>query len=320
MSSVKTEAEAVADLVKSFDKEAKVIPVTSPTGVEVNILTLPRGDSIVTESIKKYIDEWRTEPERREGTATMTDINSFIAHVNRFKTSESAIFADSNKSQPGLLAVLDYHEAVNVGEALNLDAQAQFCRHRTQYKFPVSQEWKDWNENNGRKMTQGEFAVFIEEHIRDVLVPPTFQGELSEQDQKLLKDVTLLTGRLAGPEKLMALSRGFAVTETSKVLSVTNLSTGEYNVAFGAEHADEEGQKLDVPSMFLIGIPVFDNGPAYRVQVRLRYRKGSSVTWFYEMFQQKEAFKDAIKDACQQAEEGTGLPLFVGSPEKIITE
>jgi len=326
-------AQVVADLVRTHIAPVR-IDLKHPTdGTTAPVVILPLADGgLSINPIDKLFDAYRENPQRREGTAVMKDIDSFIAHVNRFKTDESALFADPSKTAPALLAVIDYHERVNLprpavisddGEVItpvadDCDFQAlpQFGRHRTSYKFPLSPEWQAWSGQNGKAMSQTDFAAFIEERILDILAAPTFQGDLSEQDKKLKRLSDLLNGNFASPEKMMALSRGLAIFESARVINATNINSGEGVVTFEEEHQDSEGKKLVVPNLFCLGIPVFDGGDAYRVVVRLRYRKqGAAIVWFYDLYRHDEVFEDAFKGACVIAAEGTGLPLFVGAPE-----
>ncbi|WP_431860222.1 DUF2303 family protein [Azospirillum sp.] len=293
-------------------------------GAPITALVVP--DGLTVKSVKALLDEYRERPERREGIAVMQDLESFIGHVNRFKDADTALFANADRNAPSLLAVLDYHERVNVvinvaGEEdsapeFRPGALPRFGKHRTLYQFPLSREWKAWQEKNSKAMTQIEFAAFLEERGIDILPPPTFEEPLSDADARLKKVSDLLRGRFAGPEQMMDLSRGLAIYESAKVIAATNLSSGEGAVTFETEHNDGNGEKLQVPNLFCIGIPVFEHGDLYRVLVRLRYRKnGGALNWFYDLYRADTVFDDALKQACVKAREATDLPLFVGKPE-----
>jgi hypothetical protein len=55
--------------------------------------------------------EYLTRPRRRDGKAELTSLDSFIEHVNRFKSGESVVFACDSRTSPSLTALLDYHPA-----------------------------------------------------------------------------------------------------------------------------------------------------------------------------------------------------------------
>lgn len=312
---------AFGDWIKKNAPGHSLLEIPGVDGVPVQVIVSP-GQGANVASLKKFVDEYRDRPERREGTAAMQDLPSFIAHVNRFKDVDSALFLDaSNRDKPTLTAVLDYHERVNDPDGApepghHPDSLPRFGKHRTLYAFPVSDEWTAWQAKNGKPMEQGIFAAFIEERGIDILPPPVFDGELSESDKSLKQVASLLRGKFAGPERMMDLSRGLAVYETSKVRAATNLSSGEGSVVFETEHADENGQKLEVPNLFLIGIPVFKLGTRYRVLVRLRYRKqDGKLSWYYDLYRADLVLDDALATAAEVARAKTGLPLFYGKPE-----
>lgn len=271
----------------------------------VTIAAVPEGAEL--QSVKALLDEYRTAPERKKGTANLTDAASFIAHVNRFKDAHSAVFAVNDRSRPALIGVLNYHEAAA--------GAPRFGDHRAAYAFPLSDEWKAWKAKNGVKMNQREFAEFLEDRIVDVLTPPDISQDVPGVDA-IIELSRLLGGSFAGPSKLLDLSRGMAVTADHKVKQAVNIGSGEVSVQFEEEHKDGSGAPLKVPSLFMIGIPVFVSGAAYRLPVRLRYRiKDGSLIWFYELFRAEKAFDDAFNETCARVAKETGLPLFYGQPE-----
>ncbi|WP_337846791.1 DUF2303 family protein [Sphingomonas sp.] len=260
-------------------------------------------------------DAWRTNPRYRSGTATMTDLASFIAHVNRFSTPESALFACDDRDRPSLRAVLDYHDRVNVGDGdadFGANALPQHGRHGTRFNFPLSDEWKAWGLADGKKMSMIEFAMFLEDRIIDVLDRPEDVTTLPDALQRL---VTAVRGNIASPSKLLELATGLKVFENSTVQEAHNLASGEGEVKFQSEHVDETGNKLVIPNMFLIGIPVFKKGDQFRLAARLRYRKQNGLTFWFELWRPDLVFDTAFTEACGEAEAATGLPLFFGSPE-----
>lgn len=269
------------------------------------VAAVPGSASI--KSIKPLLDEYLTAPERKKGIAKLTDVASFIGHVSRFKDADSALFANRDPKAPQLIGVLNYHEAG--------PGAPRFGDHRAIYAFPLSKEWQSWHAANAQKMKQGEFAEFLENRILDVLVPPDISQDVDGIDT-IVELQRLLGGTFAGPSKLLDLSRGMALNAEVKVKNAVNIGSGEVSVQFEETHADGAGAPLKVPSLFLIGIPVFEGGPLYRLAVRLRYRlAGGTLAWFYEIFRADKAFDDAFTEACAKAQTETALPLFYGSPE-----
>jgi len=249
-------------------------------------------------------DDYLEAPRFRRGTANLTDLSSFIAHVERFKDGNSAIFACDERDRPSLTAVLDYHPP----------EEARHGRHRSHFAFPLSDEWQAWTRANGAKMDMVDFAAFLEDRIIDVLHLIPGEDNLSEDLQKFINTLGGDT-LIASPQKLIELSRGMKVNENSKVRQAHNLSTGEGQVLFETDHTDEHGAPLRVPSMFLIAIPVFNNGPFYRVAARLRYRATGGLKFWFELWRADRVFDHAFTEAVERVKVETGLPVFLGAPE-----
>lgn len=255
---------------------------------------------------RTIFDEYRLNPRIREGSATLTSIESLIDHVNRFKDADSALFAVDDRANPSITAVLDYHRA---GAA----AEPRFGRHRSLFQFPLSDEWKAWTKSDGETFSMGEFAAFLEDRIIDVLDLIPGEDSLPEDMQRFVNTVG---GSIASPSKLIELSVGLKVNEQSAVKEAINLSSGEAQVQFIAQHVDDAGQPLRVPGLFLIGIPVFRHGPHYRIAARLRYRKTSGgLVFFYQLWRADRVFDHSFREACERVRVETDLPMLFGKPE-----
>jgi hypothetical protein len=276
------------------------------------VLVLPRG--MEARSIKALIDEYRDRPERRAGTAVLGDLESFIAWVNRFKDANSAVFVDRSPETPSITAVIDYHEA-----GTEADADARFCKHRGVYRFPLSEPWKAWAAIDGKPLPHGDFAAWLEDRIGDVIAPPdrlAGADSLSEVDLKLIELLKTLGGQFVGPSRLLDLSRGLRLTEEARFTSVQNITSGEVELAYQNEHREDAGAPLKIPSIFLLGIPVFERGPIYRIPVRLRYRlAGSKLTWFVVRYRSQLSFDDALNEDVEEVRSQCDLPVFSGAPE-----
>lgn len=258
---------------------------------------------------------YQDKPDRRNGIAYHSRLPSFIDHVNRFKTEASAVFARDDMTRPRILAVLDYHEAVNTSPDGGFDDVAgdpAFCDHQSSYDFPLSPEWKSWMKTNAHSMGQADFAAFLEDNIGDI--DHAAVEDLSEAAQAF---VTKVAGEMATPTKLIELSRGLTVYENSAVREVRNLSTGEAELTFNSEHTDADGKPLRMPNYFVICIPVLAQSAVYyRLVARLRYRKkADGLVFWYELWRPDLIFTDAFNEACETVKNQTGLPLFFGSPE-----
>jgi len=297
----------VGELAQRAAISPEVVNITSSDGVHGQFAVIPTIEptgraSVKLESVARFCDENRDKPRRRMGTANLGDLASLVAHVNRFKDADSALFANTDRAQPSITAVLDYHRQGAAGDP-------RFGQHRSRYAFPVSDEWKAWTAANGVEMDQAKFAYFIETRLIDVVEPST-----AGESAKAFADKCGVV--FAQPSKLLELSRGLAINVGVKLANAVNLQSGEKQIVFTEEHTDHNGAALKVPGAFLIGIPVFRADARYQVCVRLRYRKeGGFLTWSMDLWRHEDVFDHAILQACEVVKKGTELPLLVGTPE-----
>jgi uncharacterized protein YfdQ (DUF2303 family) len=297
----KAEAEAVAEVVRKHLEPRTIALGLDDQSAVRSVLVVPHG--LEVRSLKPLLDEYRLAPERRTGTASLLDLQSFCSHVNRFKDEDSVIFADRNPRAPSLLAVLDYHRAGPTGVP-------RFGTHRAQYAFPLSDEWSAWKGSDGKVMGQGEFAEFIESRLADVV-----EGSSALDAAKSF--ATLFGCTFASPSRLLEISRGLAVHVGTKVSHKVNLASGELQLTFVEEHHDSANAPLNIPRAVLLQLPVFRAGAPYQIPARLRYRQsGTSFSWFYELYRDEVTFDHAFDEACAKAVEATKLPVFAGIPER----
>jgi hypothetical protein len=254
---------------------------------------------------KAALADYLEMPERRTGTATLTRLDSFIAHIMRFMDADSIVFARDNRENPALTAVLDYHRA-------GAEADPRFGKHRAVFNFPLSDEWKVWQKFNKVQMDQREFAEFIEDRIVDIEFIEDIDA-LSEEMRRYIG--TTNAGRIATPTRMHELSTNLEVYENSVIKQVQKLQTGEAQIRFESEHVDAAGAPVDIPALFVICIPVFAHDGYYRIVARLRYRATGGLKFWYELWRTDLVFDDAFDKACERVKIETELPLLVGSPE-----
>lgn len=275
------------------------------------VMAVPEGMSL--ESLKPFIDAWLPAPERRQGKTDHTDLSSFIAWVNRFKSAPTVVFARNSRAEPKLVATFNHHPE---GDD---ERSAGWRDHTAWYHFPLSEEWKVWQAKNGVLMTQGEFAEFVEDRFLDIVPPATeMSGDTGEVRLKLAPDVLRLlaasNGRCAQPAEMFQLSRGLKVHAEDQVEQKVDLQSGEGALVYRSEHKNEAGERVNVPQLFQIGIPVFDRGPAYIMVARLRYRlAGGSVKWAYQLHRADLVFDDAFNEAVARTRSECDVPVFIGN-------
>ena len=232
------------------------------------------------------LDARAPTPLRRKGTANFTELASFIAHVNRFKSDDSVVFADVDEVQ--LTAVLNYHPA-------GADAKPAWGDHRSVYACPLSEQWNLWTEKDGEWMGQEDFGEFIEQNTRD-LAPAA-----ADQDG------------YASPAKLLEVARNLIVRTKGEFSRNINPTTGEFSLVNKLEN---EQTSTRIPRGFHIGVPVFVAGAHYRVEAQLRFQmKDGRPHFAYVLVQPDTVLRDAFAEVRQKVAAETALPVLAGSPE-----
>lgn len=253
----------------------------------------------MTATLDSEIERYRQTPRAREGEAKALTVASFVDLVKRHADDGSAIFAETRWPQPKLIAVIDYHA---------LDKTPRHGRHRIQYDFPISDEFKAWHTNNGKVMDQAAFAAFLEEHAAE-LASPT-EGEASEFE-RLFKE------KFGNPTEILTLSRELEVLVGHHVKNKIRLQTGETEVVFVEEHNDRNGQKVAVPGIFMVSVAAFLDGEPVRIPARLRYRVADGgLKWFYQLYRWEYWLRDRVQNDLDKVSAETGLPAFEGVPER----
>ncbi len=342
-----TEAEAVARLATNGAVKAEVITIEHD-GVKALLFMRPTGNGALSaESLKGTIDSFRERPQRRSGTATLSELDSFIDHTNRFKDGDSAVFVvpDADDGPPKFMAMLDYHERVNVlasppappPDALATKEQTEpepvltrrelaslgaplprFGCHRGAYTPELSAEWKAWTELTS-PMPQSVFSSHIDTNAADILDVQDREGALAELTQWYAerfggdRDGAEFYGTV---QQLLNLAEGLTMTIADKVSDVTRRTGGGVNIAFASEIATS----MEVPPAFVIAIPVFTGGDLYQLPVRLKVTAKligdtKRAEWTLAPYGVERVMKAAIEAAIAKVREGTGLPVFMGAPE-----
>lgn len=299
------EAEAIqkiADLtIQGTKPEIVSIAITGlgaglPTAIPAILTPGSDGGKLVT--FKSQIEQFRTAPERRRGTAAVSTLKAFVDLTNRHKDDGSAIFAKTEWPAPSLLAVLDYH---------GLDGTARNGEHRVLYTFPVTPEFKAWIDNVGEKMGQAEFAQFLEDHAAELAAPDA--GEVGEFER-------LFKAKFATPNELIDLARSLEIRVGQKFKQAVRLQSGEAELVFQEEHTSATGEAITVPGILMISLRAFVDGDHVRIPARLRYRaSGGAVVWMFDLYRWQDALRDRVGQDLDRAGRETGLPTYEGTPE-----
>lgn len=157
-----SEVEAVSGLVLA--SQAKPVVIEAPEGR--TFVAVPKGNGqFALEQITSANKADVLMPKVVSQHVKMQTAESLSAYINRFKNSDTMLFADIGSDT--IVAVVDYHAVA--------DAQAvspKLGTHRATLTLPKSLEWQTWTRASGSLMTHVAFATFLEENAIDIKNPP----------------------------------------------------------------------------------------------------------------------------------------------------
>ncbi len=264
--SARTETIAAAEL-------AMLIADTRTVG-DTPIAILPQGASV------RELSHLLSAPPRKKGTVTLRDLDSFVRLVNAEKSPQTRIYG--TQQPPELVAVFNDHAGELTG----------WCDHRAVYSCPLSEEWKRWQGSNGKRMTQEQFATFIEDNARDIVNPSAAE--------------------------MLEVARTLQIKNKVSFASGIRLDNGEMQLRYEEQIEGMAGAKGDIriPEEFKVGMSFTLGGPQYLLRARLRYRiEGAKLALWYDLDAPHKVVEDAVKELFAIVGEQTGLPVFHGQPE-----
>ena len=231
-------------------------------------------------------------PTRKKGAVVLNDAESFVAVVNDQKGDATRLFSTINP--PTFTAVFN-HIADGAG----------WGDHLARYNAPLAPEWLAWTGMDGKKLGQVELAQFIESNLVDVVF--------------IAADPAAREPGSPDGSTLLEVCRTLEAKKKVDFKSSVRLSDGSTQFTYDEEVQGSARQgQLQVPEQFSLGIPVFENGDKWRVDVRLRYRisDGGQLQLWLELVRPHKVIEQAVKDLREKIAAATELQILNGSPSK----
>lgn len=289
LSSASTEAGTVADLA-----ERAVSPVAFTRGTDADPHALstivPEGS---TWQIKR-LDGLDPYPRTKAGSATVTDVDSFIAYVQRhMDPSRTTLWADKRANR--IVAVLDDH-AVGLLTADNADEPsvtglAGWGEHRVTLQLTTTDDWEQWRKLDRTRLNQSQLAEHLEDLAHTVVEPDA--------------------------ATMVEIAQEFHATTSVRFSSVQRLRTGERQLVYTEQHDNAPGAKGDMtlPERIGISVAMFEGLEPERMDVRLRYSiGGGSLTLTYLMDRPDRYVERVFTAVADTITEATDLRVLRGTP------
>lgn len=240
-------------------------------------LILPQGYRHV--DLTKLIETIQPTQDRKKGTTTLSNIDSFILFAQQQNYAENGyIYADPEALT--LTAVFnDYRDL----------GMAGWRDFRAVYHAELSLEFSSWKRNDRKVMEQEDFAVFLEDNIADVVEP--------------------------SGDALLAIALSLQAKTEASFSSARRLDNGQVQFSYTENIEARAGTgAIDIPREFQIGLRMFKNGDGYKIKARLKYRLGSGkLKFWYELDRPENAIEAAFAEYIVKAE-ASGYTVLIGKP------
>lgn len=257
-------AETTVNTNQLLDRMLKLGQVTGDVKQSggVPFMVIPQDCKVQGLSDLIY-SKFAARPHRIIQSVTVRDVASFVAYYTLFSDENSRIFADENSK--GVLAVLDYHAA---GEGA-----PRWGDHKLTLQLESSDEWGEWLAHNGQanKMTQVEFAEFVEDHTPDIRQPDA--------------------------ATMLEMARTLQAKTDVDYSSAIRLNNGQVQFTYNETVKGTFGAgKIEIPESFLISIPVYVGSERTSLTARLRYRLASGrLSIWYDLLRYRDIARDAFR-------------------------
>jgi uncharacterized protein YfdQ (DUF2303 family) len=226
-------------------------------------------------------DHERATPRRATGSVVVYDADSFYAYWSKHAVETSEVYADPKRYT--VTAVLDAH-----GGAA---ADAGHGQHRVTMVCEQTPAWKAWAALDGRLVDQAAFAEHIENRAVDVQSPTAAE--------------------------MLELAQTFEATTKVDFKSVDVISSGQRGIRYEETTAAKAGQtgQIEIPATFQIAVQPFEGSPAYRLNVRFRYRiRDGRLQIGYALERPEDTLREAFNDVVEVVSQAVDVPVLSGVP------
>lgn len=258
------------------------IASAAPTEIDPDkfyVVTTPDGG---VHTLHPVEDEHRATPRRPKGAVTVYDADSFTTYWEKHSIENvSEVYADPKRYT--VVGVLDAHE----GAA----RYAGHGQHRVTLVCEQTPAWQAWMGLNGKLVDQATFAEHIEDRANDVQSPTAAE--------------------------MLELAQTFEATTKVDFKSVDVISTGVRGIRYEETTAAKAGQagQIEIPASFQIAVQPFEGSPAYRMNVRFRYRiREGRLLIGYALERPEDTLREAFRDVVNEVAEATSEPILSGVP------
>ncbi len=246
-------------------------------------MVLPQGQRLEQIDLEHLLPN----PRRTVATATLSDTASFTDYVRHHRTEANGatVWCGFNPQTYALsfVGVVDEHTP----------AAAGWRGHKATFTPALSAEWKAWLAQNGKPMSQVEFAEWIENHEEDFAEANGLP--------------TLL--------QLKTMATNFVARQEMRFKSAIRLQDGGARLEYINDADDQTVADMKIFERFGIGIPVFWGGQPWQITARLKYSTaGGKLSFRYELIRPDRVHEAAAKELIETVRAAVNpAPVRLGS-------
>ncbi|MCO1574998.1 YfdQ family protein [Crossiella sp. SN42] len=212
----------------------KVEPYVLTPDTSIVVTRIRHDERVVVTDLENHL----TEPVAPRGQALLREHKHFAAYVNRLaKPASTTLWAE--RTAATVTAILDDHVS---------HVTAGWREHRVVLDLVHDLDWKTWQKYDGKLLSQHELADLLESLAHTVVSPDA--------------------------ATMIEVATSFRAKRNVSFDSAVRLDSGDTQLTYAEETTATAGRKgnIEVPSQFLLRLPVFEGSEPADLLARLRYR------------------------------------------------
>lgn len=248
----------------------------------VGLITMPDGTpaAIIPDNWGiTGLPQYMKEPVRIEGHTTHFTVDSFVRYVGEYTDTNYKQVIIGNPVTNEICCHLDYHKS---------QSKPAWNTHKAKVTLKQSIEWNRWTGKNGREILQKDFVEFLEDNYADILEPDS--------------------------AAVLEAAKALDATKTVTFKSGVNINTGTVQLTYNEEISGKGSGNVDIPTAFVLGIPVYEGNAPLPIKMKLRYRisEGGKLSFTYVMDNPQKILRDEFDTVLKHIEEKTTIQPYIG--------
>jgi uncharacterized protein YfdQ (DUF2303 family) len=282
MEMTEMDSREMKNIVESAVEAGKAFDIGTPKDLakEYHTFVVPEGYVVQDFDLARRNEDQEPTPRRHKGTIDVSTVDSFNRFVAREQIPETTVcFSDVDREQ--FTAVINYAAAGD---------QPGWGDRKILLSIKKTTEFKRWEENNRKRMSQMQLADFLEENMDSIREPPA--------------------------AALIEMISHLRVKKRAQFDSVINQENGDQSITYSEEIKGESiNGSVDFASKFLVGLTPYRGSDPYAIHCNLRFSVDSNkqLTIFFSMQNielVKEKAFNAERDKVMKTMEVMGVPVF----------